>query len=167
MTEPSFTYISRSEDDTARLAAALAEAAEVPLVIALDGPLGAGKTAFVRGLAEAWGVSADEVQSPTFVLVREYRGRTPLYHLDAYRLTSEAEFWALGVDELFDSPALACVEWAERVAGCLPDERLAIALEPLGHDERLVRLTARGAAAARVVQHLAQRLGSSAAKPEK
>lgn len=166
MTEPTFSYLSRSEDDTARLAAAVAEAAELPLVIALDGPLGAGKTAFVRGLAQAWGVPADEVQSPTFVLVREYRGRAPLYHLDAYRLKSEEEFWDLGPEELFDAPAVTCLEWAERVADCLPDQRLAIELEPRGPDERIIRCTAHGAAAERVVRHLVERLGPRPSDPE-
>lgn len=98
-------------------------------VIALVGPLGAGKTQFVKGLAAGLGV-ADErvVTSPTFVLCNEYRGRLMLYHLDAYRLTGPHELDALGFAEMCDAGGVVVVEWAERMAGLIPAEAVCITL---------------------------------------
>ena len=100
-------------------------------MVALSGPLGAGKTRLVQAIAAACGVDRREVVSPTFVLVHEYRGRQPIYHVDAYRLRDDDEFLQLGVDESFGPPNLVFIEWAERVADCLPEERLEITIRVL------------------------------------
>src|SRR5688572_7220392 len=90
-------------------------------VVALVGPLGAGKTHLVRAIAEGLGISDSRlVSSPTFVLIQEYEARLPIYHFDAYRLASEAEFADLGVQEYFEGCGVCLVEWADRVKGCLP-----------------------------------------------
>ena len=94
------------------------------LVIALTGPLGAGKTRLVQAVAVASGVDRREVVSPTFVLVHEYHGSRPIYHLDAYRLRDDDEFLELGADEYFGPPNLVFIEWADRVRRCLPPERI-------------------------------------------
>jgi tRNA threonylcarbamoyladenosine biosynthesis protein TsaE len=89
-------------------------------VVLLFGDLGAGKTAFVRGIARGLGASADEVTSPTFTLMQEYRGRVTLVHVDLYRLSPE-EVSGLGVEESTDDPAVIAIEWAERWKHAPPD----------------------------------------------
>src|SRR5262245_5467931 len=106
-------------------------------VIALVGPLGAGKTHLVRAVAEALGIAASRmVSSPTFVLIQEYPARLPIYHFDAYRLRSPAEFADLGVQEYFDGNGVCLVEWADRVTAQLPAERLLISIAITGESSR-------------------------------
>ncbi len=114
---------------TDQLGAAFAQQLASGTVIALCGTLGAGKTRFVQAIAVSLGVPRTAVVSPTFVLVQEYPGRMPVYHFDAYRLADEDEFLELGVDEYFHSEGISLVEWADRVAGCLPREHLVVQIE--------------------------------------
>jgi tRNA threonylcarbamoyladenosine biosynthesis protein TsaE len=131
------TFTSNSEADTDRLGAALAAALPPGTVIALIGTLGAGKTRLVQAVAAALGVSRENVTSPTFVLVNEYKGgRVPIYHLDTYRLKDDDEFLNLGPDEYFDSNALTFVEWADRVADLLPQQRVEITIDVAGNTKR-------------------------------
>ena len=109
------THHTRSEAETVSLGRRLAERLEPGAVVLLYGNLGAGKTAFVRGLAEGLGASPDEVTSPTFTLIQEYAGPTPLYHVDLYRLTP-AEADDLGLDELLAGDGVVAIEWADRLA---------------------------------------------------
>jgi len=105
-----------SEEDTRRVAVALAQRLTPGTVLLLHGDLGAGKTAFVRGLAEGLGLDDDPVSSPTFTLVHEYAGgRVPLYHADLYRLPDGASLEDLGLDEVADDGVVA-IEWPERLA---------------------------------------------------
>ena len=105
--------------------------------MALTGTLGSGKTRLVQGVATALGAPSDTVTSPTFVLVNEYTNtRMPVYHFDAYRLRDEDEFLELGPDEYFDGSGVTFVEWADRVASCLPAAHLAISIEVLSQSER-------------------------------
>ncbi len=114
-------------------------------VIALVGPLGAGKTFLVRALAEGLGIADPRVvSSPTFVLIQEYQARLPVYHFDTYRLRTEAEFSDLGVHEYFEGKGVCLVEWADRVPGCLPREHLRITLEVTGPTARRAHLEAFG-----------------------
>ena len=138
------------EAATDRLGRALAAALRVGDVVALDGELGAGKTRLVRAVAEAAGVSEDEIGSPTFTLVREYLtgGGTEdvppvLFHLDAYRLIDADEYEALGPEELAERGA-ALIEWASNVADALPADRLSVFLTPTGETSRRAELTAGG-----------------------
>jgi tRNA threonylcarbamoyladenosine biosynthesis protein TsaE len=109
-------------------------------VVLLVGDLGAGKTAFVRGLAEGLGVDPDEVSSPTFTLVQEYRGgRLPLFHVDLYRLNDPREIDDLGLDEIADDGVLA-VEWAERLPQA-PQKAVRVAIEHAGETERRLVIT--------------------------
>lgn len=114
-------------------------------VVGLVGPLGAGKTHLVRAVAEGLGLGdGGAVSSPTFVLIQEYQARLPIYHFDAYRLRSESEFFDLGAHEYFDGAGVCLVEWADRVAGCLPRERLTIHLEIIGETSRRAAVEAVG-----------------------
>jgi tRNA threonylcarbamoyladenosine biosynthesis protein TsaE len=108
---------TQSDSETAAVGRELAATLCAGDVVLLYGDLGAGKTAFVKGLAEGLGVSRDEVSSPTFTLVQEYRGgRLTLFHVDLYRIEDAREIDDLGLDELAEGGVLA-IEWAEKLSG--------------------------------------------------
>ncbi len=111
--------------------------------VALSGPLGAGKTHLLKGVAAGLGVSDDEtVVSPTFVLIREYAGRLRLYHIDAYRLESTEELLALGLEELASDPeGVIALEWADRTPGAVPPHACRVELEYAGATHRRMRIT--------------------------
>lgn len=111
------TFETRSEAETVRVGSGLGRTLAAGDVVLLYGDLGAGKTAFVRGLAEGVGASPDDVSSPTFTIMQEYRGGlVPLYHVDLYRLNGAREIEELGLDEIAAEGALA-IEWAEKIEG--------------------------------------------------
>ncbi len=100
------------------------------VVVALIGPLGAGKTTFVRAVAEGLGVrNLATVNSPTYTLIHEYPARLPIYHFDAYRLTTAEHFEGLGIQEYFGGEGVCLVEWADKFLELLPEERLEIRIE--------------------------------------
>ena len=114
-------------------------------VVTLVGPLGAGKTTLTKGLAVGLGVDEPRwVTSPTFVLVHEYAGRLPVYHVDAYRLTGPDDAEAIGLEEMFYGDGVTVVEWADRILDALPPERLGVDLAHGGPDERRISLRAAG-----------------------
>jgi len=120
--------------------------------------LGAGKTRLVQAIAAGFDVPRAEVVSPTYVLCHEYAGRLPLYHFDAYRLRDEDEFLELGPEEYFESAGITLIEWADRVADCLPSERLEIDIEVTGESRRRFELTARGESAGALLAALRTKL---------
>lgn len=128
-------------EDMNRLGRVLESVLPSGTVVALHGTLGAGKTRLVQAVAEAAGVPAQSVTSPTFVLIQEYRqGRRPMDHFDVYRLKDEDEFWELGPEEYFDSDGLTFIEWAEKVKGCLPETYWEIFLTQTGAFSRHVKI---------------------------
>jgi len=133
--------LTRSQEDTERLAETLAVDLRAGDVVLLSGPLGAGKTAFVRGLARGFGVDAGEVSSPTLTLVHEYRGgRLRLFHADLYRLgTAGAE--DLGLDELGVRDGVLAIEWPDRLGHAF---RAAIEVEIAVVEETSRRILVRG-----------------------
>jgi tRNA threonylcarbamoyladenosine biosynthesis protein TsaE len=108
--------ISASEEETYRFARGLAESMKLPAHILLYGDLGAGKTTFTRGLAAGFGIEVvDDVSSPTFTLINQYKGRNRIYHIDLYRVEG-GKLDGLGLEDIFDdSQAAVIVEWAERL----------------------------------------------------
>jgi tRNA threonylcarbamoyladenosine biosynthesis protein TsaE len=149
-----FVYVAPDESATELLGRKLAELLPDGTVIALVGPLGAGKTRLVQAVAEASGIDRRSVASPTFVLVHEYRGRRPIFHFDAYRVKDEDEFLALAPFEYFDAGGLCFVEWADRVESCLPRDFLQIEIEPIGDRTRRFSISARGDKLGRIVDAL-------------
>jgi tRNA threonylcarbamoyladenosine biosynthesis protein TsaE len=129
--------LSRSDAETEAVGAALASRLLPGARVLLYGELGAGKTAFVRGLAAGLGIDPDEVSSPTFTLVQEYRGRLPLYHVDLYRL-APGDVDDLGLDALAADGVLA-IEWAERMPR--PDDgAIRVRLQHAGEDVRRIAI---------------------------
>ena len=146
-------HISHSVEQTRALGARLGRTLTGGEVIALIGPLGAGKTQWVKGLSDGAGVADPEaVNSPTFVLVNEYAGRVYIHHLDAYRLAGPAELNSLGFDEMLDSGSTVVVEWADRVMPVLPADRLTITMEIAGPTERRIRGVAAGPTSRRLIR---------------
>jgi tRNA threonylcarbamoyladenosine biosynthesis protein TsaE len=135
------TITTDSEDETAAVGRELAATLSAGDVLLLFGDLGAGKTAFVRGLAEGLGVSRDEVSSPTFTLIQEYRGgRLPLFHVDLYRIEDPREFDELGLDEIAEDGVLA-IEWADRYPRP-PQGAVRVRIEHAGESQRRVGIEA-------------------------
>ncbi len=133
------TLTSHSEAETAAAGRALAEQLRPGDIILLRGDLGAGKTAFVRGLAEGLGIDTAKVSSPTFTLIQEYRGgRLTLYHVDLYRL-SPREVDDLGLDELVEEGGVVAVEWPDRWTDP-PKETFRLEIQSKGEHEREIRL---------------------------
>jgi tRNA threonylcarbamoyladenosine biosynthesis protein TsaE len=137
--------VSTSADDTRRLGRALGAAAEPGTCLALEGPLGAGKTQLAKGVAEGLGV-ASVVNSPTFIIMNEHAGRLPLFHVDAYRLADGDEGRQAGVFDERQAAGVTVIEWADRLDGWLPPDRLRITLEadPADADRRELRWEALG-----------------------
>lgn len=130
---------SASEAQTRDIAIALAKTLEAGAVLLLSGDLGAGKTAFVRGLAEGLLINTDEVTSPTFTLVHEYRGgRLPLIHVDLYRL-DHADLDEIGLDEDLAAKGVVAIEWSERLVRMIPGA-VTVKISDQGGDLRSIEI---------------------------
>lgn len=135
-------HLTRSEEETVELGKRLASEWPRPCVVLLIGNLGAGKTTLAKGITAGAGVAAEEdVSSPTFPLIHEYGDPVGVYHIDLYRLDTEAEVRTLGLDEIFESPALVLLEWAERFPSLLPVPRFEVRIEATDESERRVEVT--------------------------
>ena len=136
--------LARTADDTRAVGRAVGELLETGDVVSLTGDLGAGKTTFVQGAAGALGVD-QPVLSPTFTLVREYRGRLPVYHLDVYRLERVQDVVDLGFDELVDAGGVVLIEWGDAIDQLLPPDHVRVELTLAGEDDaRTIRVDLRG-----------------------
>ena len=145
-----------SSEEMQRIAASLGRILEVADVIALTGPLGAGKTTFVQGLAQGLGVPSErQVTSPTFALVNQHPGRIELVHVDFYRIQSPAELPELGLEEAYDRAATA-IEWADRFPDWLPPDFLHVAIDVLPEDGRVLRLRSSGPRSAALLSAVAE-----------
>ncbi len=138
--------ISRDEVTTRRIGAALGRWLQPGDIVAVQGPLGAGKTRFIQGIAEGLGV-AEPVQSPSFVLIQAYPlpGGGRFYHVDLYRLENPEAVWDLGLWDLFDEMAIIAMEWPERASGLIPEPYLRVTLIPVEDTVRHIRIEAVGA----------------------
>ncbi|HKY21497.1 MAG TPA: tRNA (adenosine(37)-N6)-threonylcarbamoyltransferase complex ATPase subunit type 1 TsaE [Vicinamibacterales bacterium] len=132
------TFVTTSEQETFALAEKLVRTLQPGTFVLLHGDLGAGKTAFVRGLASGLGLDPAEVSSPTFVLIQHYRGAVPLTHVDLYRLDNAAAVDDLGLEELAAGGVLA-VEWAERLPRAI-DGSVSVHIEDAGGNTRYIQI---------------------------
>ena len=141
--------VSHSPSQTSRIGQRLGELLRAGDVVLLLGEFGAGKTQMVKGIALGLG-SPDMVNSPSFVLVNEYRagaahGGMPIFHVDLYRLEDEREVPGIGLEEMASGDGVCIVEWAERAQQLLPSDHLAIQLDYLGETKRTLRFVPHGA----------------------
>lgn len=120
-------FESYSYEDTHKIAREIADSLNGGEFIAMYGDLGAGKTAFVQGLAKALGIN-NHITSPTFTIVNEYEGRLPLYHFDVYRIADPDEMYEIGYDEYVYSDGVCVVEWAELIEDLFPDKYYKITI---------------------------------------
>jgi tRNA threonylcarbamoyladenosine biosynthesis protein TsaE len=136
---------THSADETRKLGQKIGTLTNRPLIIALSGDLGSGKTAFVQGLAMGLEVPDDYyITSPTFTLINEYPGRLRLMHVDLYRLDSIADLEDLGLDESLYDQAVIAIEWADKLSDRLPASHLAVSMEIIDDNCRTLSLDATG-----------------------
>ncbi len=144
MTDAPLDWLSGSPEATRTLAARLAAAARPGDVLCLWGELGAGKTVFAKGFGAGLGVR-DTISSPSFVLMGEYAGRLPLFHIDLYRLASATEALDGGLLDDRQSTGVVLIEWPDRLGAALPVERLDVRIEGGADEPRRLRMEAHGA----------------------
>jgi len=113
-------------------------------VICLTGELGTGKTCFVKGLAAGLGIKDRSITSPTFIIINEYKGNIPLYHIDLYRIGVIEDLRDIGMEEIIYGKGVTAIEWAERIKDALPDERLEISLKWVDDKTRTIDIRAFG-----------------------
>ena len=134
-------YITNSPEETEKIGAALANTLKPGMVIAYRGDLGAGKTAFTRGLARGLGYT-DSVTSPTYTIVNEYLGgRLPLFHFDMYRLRSADDLWDIGWEDYLDRGGVCAVEWSENVADAM-EGAITVSISKLDDTTRRITIEA-------------------------
>ncbi len=136
--------LTHSAEETIALGRTLADALRPPKVVLLRGDLGAGKTTLVKGIAEAFDAAEEEdVTSPTFTLVHEYRGpRATLYHIDLYRIDTERELETLGLDDMMDDNNVLLIEWGEKFSRFADGRDVEIAIERISEEERKIKILA-------------------------
>jgi tRNA threonylcarbamoyladenosine biosynthesis protein TsaE len=156
--EEGFEVLTESPAQTLHLGELLGKLLFAGSFVALRGGLGSGKTLLAKGIARGLGVEDEgEVTSPSFVLVNEYPGQVPVYHLDLYRLENPAEVEGIGWNDFIGGPGVAVVEWAEKAADHLPGERIEVSLQWAGQERRKLEFSGRGRAARHLVKALKER----------
>lgn len=129
------TFHTQSEEETIALGARLAAELPAKAVVLLIGNLGAGKTTLAKGIVKGLkAAEPEEVSSPTFTLIHEYS--PAVYHVDLYRIETPAELATLGLDEIFDRPAIVLIEWGENFPDRMPEDRIEIRLRATGENSR-------------------------------
>jgi len=153
----SLTIMSHSPEFTKDMGAEIGRNAHPGSVMALCGDLGAGKTVFGQGVAAGLGVNVP-VTSPTFVIINEYEGKYPLYHIDTYRLNSSEDLWELGYEEYFYGDGVTVIEWAQKIGDLLPEEYLRVEFKVTGELDREIVVIPYGLKYVELVRALNARL---------
>ena len=151
MSSHEWSVDSRSAEDTQAIGRDIGAALTEGSIVLLMGRLGAGKTTLTQGIAAGLGVDA-YTKSPSFVLVNEYEGRLPLFHMDLYRIDDAKEAWDLGLDDYLSRGGVLAVEWADRATSVFPNDRLEIRIEYVSDSERRLTLKALGAASVEIIE---------------
>ncbi|NIT56255.1 MAG: tRNA (adenosine(37)-N6)-threonylcarbamoyltransferase complex ATPase subunit type 1 TsaE [Aliifodinibius sp.] len=137
-------FTTTSPDETITKGKELINSLEAGTIVCLQGDLGAGKTHFVKGMAEGLGIESSEVSSPTFTLINEYDGDKMLYHFDCYRMESPREALEIGAEEYFYGDGITVIEWPERIESLIPPEAMWISIESPDKNTRKFVIRKRG-----------------------
>ena len=129
-------YHTETSDETVALGRALASQLKPGDVVAFYGDIGAGKTTMIKGVAAGLRV-ADVVKSPSFVIMTEYAGRLPVYHIDLYRLNENTDFGAIGLDSYIEGEGVCLIEWAERAEEMLPEKAVRVRMSVEGEGRKI------------------------------
>jgi tRNA threonylcarbamoyladenosine biosynthesis protein TsaE len=153
-----YTFVSHSPAATSALGRRIGERLNAGNIIALTGELGCGKTLLTRGICAGLGIPLRHVNSPTFILVNEYRGRLPVFHVDLYRIAAESDGVELGITDYLrrGESGVVVIEWAEKIPALLPAGSLKVDFEVLSARQRRIILTASGAAFETIFKELAR-----------
>lgn len=133
--------ITGSEEETIRTGRRFAATLQNGDLVVLTGPLGAGKTCFIKGIALGLGVKEEEIKSPSFTLVNEYYGSRPLFHFDLYRMKLVSELYQIGWDDYLLRDGIVVVEWGEKAEEFLPEKRVEVAIDIISENERRLSIT--------------------------
>ncbi len=149
-----FTTITENPEATKQLGGNLGRSLFPGSIVTLVGELGSGKTTLVQGIGQGLGIN-NIIKSPSFVIIHEYSGRVPLYHLDLYRLAGTEEISSLGYEEYFyEKNGIVAIEWAEKMKDLLPPEFLKIKLEIVNLSKRKITLESHGLSYNKVIEKL-------------
>lgn len=141
-----FNFVSHSETETQKLAEKIGRVLRKNDCLALSGNFGSGKTTFVKGLVRGLKVGKKHfVCSPSFVILKIYHGRLPVYHFDLYRLNDVSDFFNIGFDDFVSGGGISVIEWAEKIRSFLPEGVLKISFKVSGPQKRNLRLTSSSA----------------------
>jgi len=152
--------LSQSVDQTMHIGQALGTLLLGGDVICLSGDLGAGKTALTKGIGRGWG-ALEAVTSPTFTLIHEHSRASnaqTLHHIDCYRLTGPEDAWGIGLDDMLYDNGIVVLEWPENILDALPEQRLWIALDMVGEEQRAIRMIPSGTRYESLVEQLRRQL---------
>jgi tRNA threonylcarbamoyladenosine biosynthesis protein TsaE len=153
-----FEWISTSPDQTISFGRMLGEMLPSGSFVALIGNLGSGKTVLAKGIAQGLGVEDHrDVTSPSFVLVHEYQGRVPVFHVDLYRLEGSSAIEEIGWDELVYGPGVTLVEWADKIVTHWPEDRIEVRLEWAEDERRKLLMIGKGSRGRHFVEELGRR----------
>lgn len=140
-------------NDTEKLGKTIGKCIEKGSVICLDGDLGVGKTALTQFIAKELGIK-EYIVSPTFTIIKEYQGKFPFYHMDAYRINSEDEMRDLGCDEYIYSEGVTVIEWSRLIEGVLPDQRINIEIKRIDDTKREIEIEGKGQVYEKLIEEL-------------
>ncbi len=133
------SFVSKSVAQTEEFAAAFAKSLKPNTTVAFEGGLGAGKTAFSRGVAKALNAT-DSVSSPTFAIVNEYSADIPIFHFDMYRIETLGELYSIGFFEYLERGGILLIEWSENIYSALPEDTVFVKIENIGENERKISI---------------------------
>jgi tRNA threonylcarbamoyladenosine biosynthesis protein TsaE len=162
---PDLELTTKSPEETQAFAASLGALLKKSDVVALIGELGSGKTTFIQGLAKGMKLDPNFVKSPTFILLREYKGELPLIHIDGYRLEGSPDAVLIDLDWMFSPKKVTVIEWADKLFGCLPEDYLELRFAHKSSHQRTIAAFIHGSRSKELVDALKESITDTEAVP--